>query len=115
VLQREAYPGVKPLELEASPDEVFNLVLSVVEQRRWRVLDSVPPRGGERDGRVEAVAQSLIMGFRDDVSIRVRSTPEGVKIDMRSAARYGNRDLGSNARRIERFFAEFMDARRRAR
>jgi hypothetical protein len=114
-LQRAAYPGVKALELEASPDEVFNLMLSVVEQQRWRVLDSVPPRGGERDGRIEAVSQSLIMGFRDDISIRVRATPDGVKIDMRSASRYGNRDLGSNARRIERLFAQFMDARRRAR
>jgi uncharacterized protein (DUF1499 family) len=114
-LQRAAYPGVKPLELEASPDEVFNLMLSVVEQQRWRVLDSVPPRGGERDGRIEAVSQSFIMGFRDDISIRVRATADGVKIDMRSASRYGNRDLGSNARRIERFFAQFMDARRKAR
>jgi len=114
-LQRAAYPGVKPIELEASPDEVFNLMLAIVEQQRWRVLDSVPPRGGERDGRIEAVAQSLIIGFREDISIRVRTTPSGVKIDMRSASRYGRRDLGSNARRIERFFAEFMDARRRAR
>ncbi len=114
-LQRAAYPGVKPFELEANPDEVFNLILNLVEQSRWRVLDSVPPRGGERDGRIEAVAQSLIMGIREDISIRVRTTPNGVRIDMRSASRYGSRDLGSNARRIERFFADFTDARRRTR
>jgi uncharacterized protein (DUF1499 family) len=79
------------------------------------VLDSVSPRGGERDGRIEAVAQSLIMGIREDISIRVRATPNGVRIDMRSASRYGSRDLGSNARRIERFLADFSEARRRTR
>lgn len=114
-LQRAAYPGVRALELEASPDEVFNQALAVVEQRGWRVLDSIPPRGGERDGRIEAVARSLIMGFREDVAIRVRTTSNGVRIDMRSASRYGARDLGSNARRITTFFADFMDVRRRAR
>src|SRR5262249_2753580 len=38
--QRAAYPAVKPLELDASPDEIFNIALSVVERRGWRVLDS---------------------------------------------------------------------------
>lgn len=113
-LQRAAYPAVKAFEVEANPDEMFNLALQIVEANRWRVLDSVSPRGGERDGRIEAVAQSLIMGFRYDVSIRVRTTPNGVRVDMRSASRYGTRDFGSNARRIVRFFADFSDARRRA-
>jgi uncharacterized protein (DUF1499 family) len=112
--QREAYPGVKPFEVEANPDEVFNMVLGVVSQRGWRVLDSVSPRGGERDGRIEAVAQTLIMGFREDVVIRVRSGEKGVRIDMRSASRYGDRDFGTNARRIERFMADFADARRKS-
>jgi len=113
-LQREAYPGVKPFEVEANPDEVFNIVMSIVEKRGWRVLDNVSPRGGERDGRVEAVAQTLVMGFREDITIRVRSIDKGVRIDMRSASRYGSHDFSSNARRIESFFAEFADTRRRA-
>jgi hypothetical protein len=111
--QREAYPGVRSFELEANPDEVFNIALSVAERRGWRVLDSVTPRGGQREGRIEAVALTLIMGFREDVSIRIRSVGGLVKIDMRSASRYGGHDFGANARRIETFFVEFVDARRR--
>jgi uncharacterized protein (DUF1499 family) len=111
-LQRVAYPGVRPIEIDASPDEAYNIMLSIVERRGWRILDSVPPRGAERDGRIEAVAQTLIMGFREDVVIRVRAAEPGVRIDMRSASRYGSRDLGSNARRIESTFAEFADTRR---
>jgi uncharacterized protein (DUF1499 family) len=113
-LQRAAYPGVKPFEIEANPDEVFNMLMSIVERRGWRVLDNISPRGGERDGRIEAVARTPVMGFREDISIRVRSAEKGVRIDMRSASRYGQHDFGSNARRIESFMAEFADTRRKA-
>jgi hypothetical protein len=111
--QRLAYPGVKPYDIDAGPDEVFNAALSLVEQRGWRILDSVTPRGGQREGRIEAVALTLIMGFREDIAIRVRTSGSGVRIDMRSASRYGSHDLGSNARRIERFLSDLIDARRR--
>jgi uncharacterized protein (DUF1499 family) len=53
------------------------------------------------------------MGFREDVVIRVRTSDKGVRLDMRSASRYGEHDFGSNAARIERFMADFADARRR--
>lgn len=111
--QQLAYPGVKPYETDASPDEMFNIALSLVERRGWRVLDSVTPRGGQREGRIEAVAQTPIMGFREDISIRIRTTPTGVRIDMRSASRYGSHDLGSNARRIETFITDMVEERRR--
>jgi uncharacterized protein (DUF1499 family) len=87
--------------------------MSIVEKRGWRVLDSVSPRGGERDGRIEAVALTPVMGFREDVVIRVRTSDKGVRIDMRSASRYGEHDFGSNAARIESFMADFADTRRR--
>lgn len=113
MLQQIYYPGVKPYELDASPDEVFNALLGLVERRGWRVLDNVPPRGGQREGRIEAVAQTFLMGFREDVVVRVRSLQNGVRVDMRSASRYGTHDFGSNARRIESLLGDFADSRRR--
>lgn len=114
-LQRAAYPGVKSFEFDAPPDEAFNIVASVVEQYGWRVLDSISPRSGERDGLIEAVALTPVMGFREDISIRIRQVENGVRVDMRSASRYGRTDFGSNARRIQSFMGQLMDARRRAR
>lgn len=114
-LQRAAYPAVKPLEIDTGADEAFNIALSIVAKRGWRVLDNVTPRGGQRDGLIEAVARTLVMGFREDISIRIRAIERGIRIDMRSASRYGSHDYGSNARRIESFLSEFSDARRRAR
>jgi hypothetical protein len=114
-LQRASYPAVKTLEIDAGSNQVFNIALSIVERRGWRVLDSVTPRGGQREGRIEAVALTLIMGFREDVAIRIRTAGSGVRIDMRSASRYGSHDFGSNARRVESFLSEFSDVRRRTR
>jgi hypothetical protein len=106
-------PGVKPYEVDGSADELFNSALAMIERRGWRVLDSVTPRGGQREGRIEAVALTFLMGFREDVAVRIRTIGSGVRIDMRSASRYGNHDMGSNARRIESFFTDLIDARRR--
>jgi uncharacterized protein (DUF1499 family) len=75
----------------------------------------VTPRGGQREGRIEAVARTPVMGFREDVAIRIRAIERGARVDVRSASRYGSHDFGSNARRIERFLTEFSDVRRRGR
>lgn len=59
---------------------------------------------------LEAVASTLIFGFVDDVVVRLRVTPDGTQVDMRSASRVGQHDLGQNARRIKSFFAD-LDAK----
>jgi uncharacterized protein (DUF1499 family) len=98
--QRAAYPDIAPLQLAATPDEAYRAALEVVKKRKWAVIDERSPQGGRRDGRIEAVARTTIMGFRDDVVIRIRRSSAGAVVDIRSASRYGQRDFGSNARRI---------------
>jgi len=111
--QRMAYPAIKPVDLTATPEEAFNTVLALVQKRHWQILDAVPPRGTRRDGQIEAVAVSPVMGFRSNVSIRIRPTPKGARVDVRSAARYGFHDLGTNAQRIESLMADLAAERRR--
>ena len=55
---------------------------------------------GRRDGRIEAVARTPILGFRDDVVVRVRADPDGARVDIRSTSRYGRHDFGTNAARV---------------
>src|SRR5262249_30059588 len=62
--------------------------------------DARAPQAGRREGRIEAVARTPIMGFRDDVVIRVRAETDGVRIDARSASRYGSFDFGTKAARV---------------
>jgi uncharacterized protein (DUF1499 family) len=99
-LQRAAYPDIEPLVLNVAPQVAYEAVMTVVTKRRWRVVDARAPQGGRREGHVEAVARTPIMGFRDDVVIRVRGVGAGSRVDLRSASRYGRHDLGTNAARI---------------
>src|SRR5499427_9254265 len=75
--QRIAYPDIGPLGTNATPEAAYNATLGVVNKRRWRVVDARAPQAGRREGRIEAVARTPIMGFRDDVVIRVRADPDG--------------------------------------
>lgn len=108
--QHDAYPDVEPLEVSVSPKTAYDTALALVNRNRWLVIDSRDPQGGRRDGRIEAVARTPVMGFREDVVIRIRGTGEESRIDMRSASRYGRHDIGSNAARITGFFAQVEEA-----
>lgn len=104
--QREAYPDLVPMALAVSVTDAYEGALEVITARKWRIIDVRTPQGGRRDGRIEAVALTTIMGFRDDVVVRVRAVQRGSRIDIRSASRYGKHDLGSNARRIRSLIEE---------
>jgi uncharacterized protein (DUF1499 family) len=62
-----------------------------------------------RDGIIEAVARTPILGFRDDVVVRVRATTDGARIDVRSASRYGRHDFGTNAGRVRNLIDDIDD------
>jgi uncharacterized protein (DUF1499 family) len=109
-LQRKAYPDIEPLSVSAAPKAAYDVTMAVITRRKWRVVVDRPPQPGRRDGQIEAVARTPVMGFRDDVSIRIRPDDDGSKIDVRSASRYGRHDFGGNASRI-RSLLEDIEAR----
>jgi hypothetical protein len=113
--QRIAYPDVGPLGTSATPQAAYRAALTVMNKHKdsflapyWRVIDAREP-GPRRDGRIEAVAYSSIMGFRDDVVLRVREDPEGARIDARSSSRYGAFDFGTNASRVRRLLNDIEE------
>jgi uncharacterized protein (DUF1499 family) len=108
--QRAAYPDIGPLGTSASPQNSYDAALAVVNKRRWRVVDARAPQTGRRDGHIEAVARTPIMGFRDDVVIRVRADVDGSRIDARSSSRYGTFDFGANAARLRTLIDEIEEA-----
>jgi hypothetical protein len=84
--------------------------MQLVAKRKWLVIDERAPQPLRRVGRIEAVARTPIMGFREDVSIRVTPDGEGSRVDIRSSSRYFESDLGSNAARIARLIDDINDA-----
>ncbi|MGH6768740.1 MAG: DUF1499 domain-containing protein [Xanthobacteraceae bacterium] len=108
--QIEAYPDIEPIESGLNARLAFAAALSVVTDRRWRIVDAPPPDQGRREGRIEAVARTPLMGFRDDVIVRVRQLPRGSRIDIRSSSRYGTFDFGANADRVRRLIDDIEGA-----
>ena len=104
--QSEAYPDIEPLSLAAAPLVVYETTYDLIAKRRWRIIEARRPLPGRRDGHIEAVARTPIMGFRDDVVVRIRPEEDGARVDIRSASRYGWHDLGTNAARIASLLEE---------
>jgi len=107
--QRNAYPEIETLEQEATAQASYEAALAVVTKRKWNIVARRPPERG-REGRIEAVARTPIMGLREDVVIRIRSEGQGSRIDMRSSSRYGSFDFGTNAKRVLALIDEIDDA-----
>lgn len=108
-LQKEAWPDIEPLLVNVTPKAAFDGAVAVITKRKWRIVDSRPPLPN-REGHIEAIARTPIMGFRDDVVVRVRPAREGAKIDIRSASRYGTTDFGANATRVLALLDDIDDA-----
>ncbi len=104
-LQEKAYPDIRSMELERSATEVFDMVHEAVKRMGWTIVANEPPSENGA-GRIEATDKTLVMGFTDDVLVRVRGDDSQAFIDLRSASRYGMHDLGANADRIRAFFTE---------
>src|SRR2546421_3562389 len=56
------------------------------------------------------VCSSDLMGFRDDIVVRVRADGEGARVDVRSSSRYGSFDFGANAARVRSLVEDIDDA-----
>jgi len=109
--QRLAYPDIETVELEVPVQRAYEITLQIVNRRKWLVIDERPPQPPRRIARIEAVARTPIMGFREDVSIRV--TPDGEddsRVDIRSSSRYFESDLGSNAARVTKLIDDINNA-----
>ena len=108
--QAEAYPDIEPLSLPAAPPVVYETIYDLITKRKWRVIEARRPLPGGREGHIEAVARTAIMGFRDDLVIRIRPHQDGTRVDIRSASRYGWHDLGANAARVASLLEEIETA-----
>jgi uncharacterized protein (DUF1499 family) len=107
--REKAYPDIRPMELERSVTETFDIVHEAVKRLGWTIVLSEPP-DGDQPGRIEATNRTMIMGYTDDALIRVTGDDAHAFIDVRSVSRYGMHDLGANAGHIRELFAEVKSA-----
>jgi hypothetical protein len=108
-LQTKAYPDLRTMTVQRDAVETLSLVGQALRKLRMDVVREVAPEGRTRLGFVEAVDRTLVLGFYDDVVVRVAANGSGALVDIRSASRFGRHDLGSNAERVRRIMNALVE------
>jgi len=107
--QREAYPDLKTLLINRPVEETYEIAAEALRRQRLTIANEKVPEGdGQATGYIEAVDRTLVMGFYDDVIVRIVGNRATARLDVRSASRYGRHDLGRNAARIRRILTEVV-------
>ena len=105
-LQAETYPDIKTMVVTRPGLESFELTREIIRRMKWVEVAARPPANANAVGEIEAQATTPIVGFRDDVVIRLKGERDKTRIDIRSAAPYGQHDLGRNAERVRGLMKE---------
>lgn len=107
--QREYYPDIKTLVVPRSTEEAFESALQALAKLRYKTSFEAPPEEDPGSpGIIEVSDRTMILGFPDDVVIRVTGDEVSSRIDVRSASRYGRNDFGRNAERIRELLQEIV-------
>jgi uncharacterized protein (DUF1499 family) len=112
-LQLSHYPDLKPLIVQRSSDEAFEIVLQALGKLRLKTLSEVPPAAApDGAGSIELSDHTLILGFVDDIAIRIVGEgpveTNAARIDIRSASRFGRHDFGHNAEGVRSILREIV-------
>jgi len=112
-LQADAYSDLTGRRYEYDKQNVVLAVTELIAERHWTMLSPMPTADAGQSVTIEAVGYSFLLGFPSDVAIRIEDRSDATYVDMRSASRYGEHDMGENAKRIERFLDD-LDERLQA-
>jgi len=99
LLQRAAYPDIRPLVLPVDRDRAFDYALAAARKLHWTIIGS-----DANEGRIEATDTTFWFGFKDDIVVRITPvSPKSSRIDLRSVSRVGRSDIGKNAQRVRKY------------
>lgn len=85
-------------------DDVWQTALGLVraEFERWEVTEA-----DDEEGLIRGTIHGRFERFTSSLTVRITLDPNAqTRVDAMAAARTGRADLGVNARRLHRFFAE---------
>lgn len=92
--------------LAQSPKKIFWRCFEIAKKLGWTIVDA-----NEKELRIEATDRSFWFGRISDIVIRVRPAGtgrfSGVRVDLRSESREGERDHGRNVALLKAFFRVF--------
>lgn len=103
-----AFPNARDRTYPFGAAQMYNLTVALAEARGWEPRARREPQTPLAEGQVNAIAMTLL-GWRDEVAIRIQGDPQGAIVSMRSAALHAGPDFGENGRRIEEFLVALDD------
>lgn len=105
VMHQQAYPDLTGRRYSAPVDQVMVAVEGLMQSRGWTFVQ--PDASGDTvEFVLNSVARLPVLAIPYDVSIRLTDEGNATYVDMRAAARYGDRDLGVDAWLIDDFLTE---------
>lgn len=99
---RLAFPNALSRTYALDPGQIYVLAAALAQARGWDIRLRRAPQTPLDEGQISAIATTLL-GWRDEVSIRIRGEGGGSRVDMRSTALTDIPDLGGNGTRVEEF------------
>jgi hypothetical protein len=100
-----AYPNARSRNYPITAAQMFDTVSGLVDDRGWEIRAKREPQTTLDSGQLNAVVTTLL-GFRQEVAIRVDGTADGATVTMRSASLANFPDFGENGQRIEAFLLD---------
>ncbi|CAN0293443.1 unnamed protein product, partial [Phaeothamnion confervicola] len=61
-IQKSAYPDLRPLYVNRTPDDTYELALETLKRLRFQIFAETPPRQRQA-GVIEAVDRTMVIGF----------------------------------------------------
>ena len=107
--QRIAYPELVTRSYRLPPQRILRALDAAANELGWQVSTKTGQLTAPgTEARHAYLARTPVLRFEDDVVVRLRRpSNDETTVDVRSAGRFGSHDFGSNAARINRFFAVF--------
>lgn len=94
-----AFPAISTRTYQRPVSDSYAIALEVAEGFGWQARVTRGPANAFAGAQINMVAVTFL-GYRDEVSIRLRPIAAGTRIDVRSASYWGVGDLGKNGERV---------------
>jgi len=93
------FPELRPPWHAASPEAVKNCLLAQMRRLGWQDIAEANDGLG-----LNAVVATPLLGFRDDVTVRLEPVEGGTRLHAQSRSRVGKADFGANLRHLQVLF-----------
>lgn len=99
------FPELRARRYPVEPMPLYLAVNQAIASLGWDVS-----RRNAEAGTLGAVVTTKLLRFKDDVAVRLVGEAGGTWVEVRSASRIGQGDMGANTRHVMEFYQALEDA-----